>query len=675
MKLIYSFIPFAVASTFLIVACGDDNSSTNVSAFPDEVAGKAELNTYDCNMSVIGKKVFVTDLGKNYECDGEEWFESYEQPKSSAKGKNSSSSGKVESSSSAKSSSSRSTEVLKPEIKVEEHCTEEMVGACDGMIKSDVSTWHFVRKDDFGDDAEYTYKVDGRDLIVTIKNADGSTSSNTYTMYNMESEVGVEMAYRAAKATCEDGAGSATETKTCVKDTVLTMPECTQEREGVFGIDTAGTKLVCHGSVWRVQQNFDYGELTDERDGRTYYTVKIGKQEWMAENLNFKTEKSSCYDNDSSNCAKYGRLYSWAAAMDSAGQWSKDSDDCGYGKFCSLYPVRGVCPSGWHLPSVEDWRTLYSAVEKDSTSIVLRSIWGWNGDKNGVDKYGFSVLPGGYFYQGVETPFSDVGDEGYFWSSVDEDSSWAEFVSFDSYKDFQSGLKMKFCRLSVRCVRNDSTYVDLNDLRQRQSSSSKSASSVEVVSPLDVVRGSLTDDRDGQVYKTVAIGSQTWMAENLNYDNDDHWRSKAGFLYKWSDAMDGRGEWSKNGVGCFNQKKCRPVYPVRGICPSGWHLPVIEEWEILFKAVGGSDVAGEMLKSATDRTDDYGFSALYAGYQQGAGGRNTDEDEAAYFWSATEKYDYSYEAKNVFVGKDSDAVSEDWQWKAFYLSVRCVKDE
>ena len=76
------------------------------------------------------------------------------------------------------------------------------VKTCDEMVKDDVSTWHFVRKDAFGDDAEYIYKAEGRDLIVTINDANGS-DTKTYSMYTMESEVGVEMAYRAAKATCE----------------------------------------------------------------------------------------------------------------------------------------------------------------------------------------------------------------------------------------------------------------------------------------------------------------------------------------------------------------------------------------------------------------------------------------------------------------------------------------
>ena len=72
-----------------------------------------------------------------------------------------------------------------PTYDVKETCEE--VGACDAMVKTDVSTWHFIREDNFGDDAEYIYKADGKDLIVTIKNADGSTETKTYSMYNMES--------------------------------------------------------------------------------------------------------------------------------------------------------------------------------------------------------------------------------------------------------------------------------------------------------------------------------------------------------------------------------------------------------------------------------------------------------------------------------------------------------
>ena len=99
-----------------------------------------------------------------------------------------------------------------------------------------------------------------------------------------------------------------------------------------------------------------YGSLTDTRDGKTYKTVRIGLQTWMAENLNYAygkgTTRSYCYKDKPANCRKYGRLYTWAAAMDSAAVFGEGGKGCGYGRRCTpTYPVRGVCPDGWHLPS------------------------------------------------------------------------------------------------------------------------------------------------------------------------------------------------------------------------------------------------------------------------------------------------------------------------------------
>ena len=122
------------------------------------------------------------------------------------------------------------------------------------------------------------------------------------------------------------------------------------------------------------------GTMTDSRDGQTYKTVTIGTQTWMAQNLNYETANSYCNNNDASNCTKYGRLYTWAAAMDSAGTWSANGKGCGYNKTCSpTYPVRGVCPDGWHLPTQAEWNTLFTAVGGSSTAgKMLKSTSGWN---------------------------------------------------------------------------------------------------------------------------------------------------------------------------------------------------------------------------------------------------------------------------------------------------------
>ena len=113
--------------------------------------------------------------------------------------------------------------------------------------------------------------------------------------------------------------------------------------------------------------------LTDSRDGQTYKTVTIGTQTWMAENLNYETANSYCYKDSAKYCAKYGRLYTWAAAMDSAGAWSSNGKGCGDGTTCSpTYPLRGVCPSGWHLPTVDEFTT-YGVLQ--SSIAAMHAVW------------------------------------------------------------------------------------------------------------------------------------------------------------------------------------------------------------------------------------------------------------------------------------------------------------
>jgi uncharacterized protein (TIGR02145 family) len=128
-------------------------------------------------------------------------------------------------------------------------------------------------------------------------------------------------------------------------------------------------------------------------------TVVIGSQTWMKRNLNCNVSGSKCYNNDPSNCDKYGRLYDWATA-------------------------KTVCPSGWHLPSDAEWTTLTDYVGGLSTAgKKLKATSGWSNDGNGTDEHGFAALPGGY---GVSDGyFSNVGDGGYWWSATEDDAYYA----------------------------------------------------------------------------------------------------------------------------------------------------------------------------------------------------------------------------------------------------------
>ena len=190
--------------------------------------------------------------------------------------------------------------------------------------------------------------------------------------------------------------------------------------------------------------------IKDDRDGQTYKTVKIGDQVWMAENLNYETDSSFCYNNNESNCTKYGRLYRWAAAV------GKSESECGYGKTCSLPSgnIQGVCQEGWHLPSMAEWDTLFNAVGGQSTAAkVLKSTSGWESNGNGSDAFGFSALPAGYRYSNGD--YDDEGDYAYFWSST-ELSSGSAYTMYLLYYGDSAYLsnRSKDYGFSVRCIKD-----------------------------------------------------------------------------------------------------------------------------------------------------------------------------------------------------------------------------
>ena len=204
------------------------------------------------------------------------------------------------------------------------------------------------------------------------------------------------------------------------------------------------------------------GTFIDSRDGgKTYKWVKIGKQYWMAENLNYNATNSRCYGDNSGgdsqgNCAKYGRLYNWATAM--ALNASCNSSSC-----ASQVDVKhkGICPNGWHIPSNAEWNVLMKFVNPECSDnsvcagagTKLKAADGWNNNGNGEDTYGFSALPGGYGYS--VGSFSTVGGIGYWWSASEDSSNFADLRGMyydDEYVGYHSIDKDYL--FSVRCVQD-----------------------------------------------------------------------------------------------------------------------------------------------------------------------------------------------------------------------------
>ena len=210
------------------------------------------------------------------------------------------------------------------------------------------------------------------------------------------------------------------------------------------------------------------GTMTDERDGQTYNTVKIGSQTWMAENLNYAYTGASynyhdyisdsiswCYHDSVEYCNKYGRLYTWAAAMDSAGSWTTNGKGCGYNKTCSpTYLVRGICPEGWHLPTESEWYMLFTAVDGESIAAwKLKSTSGWYDSGNGSGAYFFAALPAGGSSDGN---YDGESYNALFWSSTENDSFKASLMSLGYYNHRAYMSKSyKYSGLSVRCVKDE----------------------------------------------------------------------------------------------------------------------------------------------------------------------------------------------------------------------------
>ena len=186
---------------------------------------------------------------------------------------------------------------------------------------------------------------------------------------------------------------------------------CYEDGSWAQVISTSSSSMSQSSSSSSPNINYSYGTLTDTRDGKTYKTIIIGTQTWMAENLDFDGKETfyEPYIRDyGANpretimylTVNYGKFYYWSAAMDSAGVFSNNGYGCGYNEGCSsVRQVQGICPIGWHLPDTSDFNLLIKTVGGESIAgKILKSTEYWGNNSNGLDDYGFSVFPCGFCY-------------------------------------------------------------------------------------------------------------------------------------------------------------------------------------------------------------------------------------------------------------------------------------
>lgn len=209
------------------------------------------------------------------------------------------------------------------------------------------------------------------------------------------------------------------------------------------------------------------GGFTDSRDGNHYDVVKIGNQIWMAENLKYLPGLSGPvkgsntdpyyyvygYEGTSKSEAKatvnyntYGVLYNWPAAM--GGSTSSTANPSG---------VKGICPTGWHLPSDAEWTELTDYLGGESLAggkLKETGTTHWTSPNTGAtNQYGFTGLPGGDRNTG-ET-FLDIGNFGIWWSATENNTENAFYMYLqNNSSDAGRHSNLKELGLSVRCIRD-----------------------------------------------------------------------------------------------------------------------------------------------------------------------------------------------------------------------------
>jgi uncharacterized protein (TIGR02145 family) len=168
----------------------------------------------------------------------------------------------------------------------------------------------------------------------------------------------------------------------------------------------------------------------------------------------------------------------------------------------------------------------------------------------------------------------------------------------------------------------------------------------------------ITDSRDGKVYKTIQIGSQKWIAENINFETDYSWCIDCeifGRVYSYESALKS--------------------------CPAGWHLPTDAEWTMLIAGLGGFSEAGGKLKESgttfwkspnTGATNESGFKAIPHGYRSLNGILNFAKKMGSWWTSSEENqmrawsYRLDYDKKGILRIPSEKFVG---------VSVRCIKDK
>ena len=435
--------------------------------------------------------------------------------------------------------------------------------------------------------------------------------------------------------------------------------------------------------------NISYGVLVDSRDNQTYRTVKIGRLTWMAQNLNYVSERSIPSDYG------IGRLYQWPEALGLDSTHISESFEFDALKLIAHENHRGICPEGWHIPTVIEYVLLVKAVEaevgKEHVGSALKSsavgAWPEEPDEDKpTNVSGFSAAYAGwanendrYVKYGEDTWLGGPTTETIFWATVPNGGSGGYGFHLDKtgMVSDQMSSYYRSGKASVRCVQD-------RDFDEGKGAGPQQGS------VYDSLENTLTDLRDNRVYRTTVIGSQVWMAENLKYvttggyaddmeqsrcfNDDPQYCEDFGRLYRWTAAMDIPSSYA--------EKVFDDTLMHQGLCPQGWHVPSNTDFDTLIVNAGGFKTAALNLKSADywfeggkprPGTLKYSFDALpimtYYERQPYA----SEIGRLSAFWSS---WNDNLNGGSLGFVYDKDGIADFRSTeKYWFIPLRCLRDE
>lgn len=365
--------------------------------------------------------------------------------------------------------------------------------------------------------------------------------------------------------------------------------------------ESSSSKKASSSSSYKanINPNFSYGEYTDPRDGHTYRTTVIGRRKWMSQNLNFTTDSSECYKHQENACEPLGQTYSWREA-------------------------HSICPEGWHLPSRDEFLDLIMMSYGEDQFWIGHIVSG--ASNFDLNENGFSPTYAGYHF---EEEFNNLGKTCEYWAA---DSTIKDTVVMAHY--FCLGSSICSTPLQERLPKRYRSYVRcVNDTLQ----------------PFGYLGeyGTLFDERDNIEYRTVVVGKQTWMADDLHHGNSLNYTNE-------------------------QMKGCDTL------CPNGWHMPTKQEWKDLIDFIDSEDKFPEAVKSV-----DKWFTGFYGTDKYGLDIKpHNDSSKATYwiYWPKDKQSNYYpnyFEISRPFYSRKI-GYEFDFNYLDSYSSphhIRCLKNE